>query len=447
MKLRIIIVLMLLLTLLSAKDQVTIYNENFSLVRSSIELTLTKGIQNYFLDDIPSTIEANSVIINPLKSKIEIFSQNYEYDLANTSKILNKYIGKDLEIIAEEDVKFIGKLQFNDSSTIGIIENNTDKLILIQRDEITNISLAELPENFFLKPTLNWRLNAPKAGKFPIDFSYICTGMKWDVTYNSVWNEALGKLEINSWVTIVNKTGKAFKDTKLKLIAGEVAKIQMHVRGGRSNEVMYSVDGMSAKSPEFVEKAFHDFHMYTLSENVNINNNQTKQLRLFPIKIVNAESRYEYNTGSTDVQSKIKFINSKKEGLGIPLPKGVVKIYKKDTNDNELEFIGEDALEHTAKDEEVFISTGNAFDLVGETITVDRLKISKKITERNMKVILKNRSDKAKTVTVIHGLYGNWSIMKNSLPFIKKNASNIEFEKKVKPNEVFELTWTERIES
>ena len=226
MKLKIIILLIFIITFLFAKDQVTIYNEDFALVRSTIELELKKGIQSYFMDNIPSTIEANSVIINPLKSKIEIFSQNYEYDLANTSKILDKYIGKSVEVIVEEEIKFIGKLQFSDGSTIGIIENNTNKLILIQRNEITNINLAELPTNFFLKPTLHWRLDASKAGKFPIDFSYMCTGIKWDVTYNTVWNEDVGKLEINSWVTIVNQTGKAFIDTKLKLIAGDVQKIK-----------------------------------------------------------------------------------------------------------------------------------------------------------------------------------------------------------------------------
>ena len=445
MKIRIIIVVIFVITFLSAKDQVTIYNENFSLVRSSIDLTLSKGIQSYYMDDIPSTIEANSVIIKPLKGNIEIFSQNYEYDLANTSKILEKYIGKDIEIIAEDDVKFIGKLQFNDSSTIGIIENNTNKLILIQRDEIRNISLAELPKNFFLKPTLHWRLNASKAGKFPIDFSYICTGMKWDVTYNTVWNEDIGKLEINSWVTIINKTGKSFIDTKLKLIAGDVRKITQQIE--RVYYTRLAMEKTAAAAPDFAEKAFHDFHLYTLSENVNINNNQTKQLRLFPTKTVNAESRYEYTTGSTDVQSKIKFINSKKDGLGIALPKGVVKIYKKDDADNELEFIGEDRLDHTAKDEEILLTTGNAFDLVAETVTMERRTISKRIIERDMKVTLKNRSGKAKIIIVLHYLYGDWSIMKNNLSFNKKSASQIEFEKELKPDEVFELPWTERIES
>jgi hypothetical protein len=397
------------------------------------------------MDDIPMTIEANSVIIKPLNTGIEIFSQNYEYDLANTSKILEKYIGEDLEIITKNDTKFLGKLQFNDINTIGIIENNTNKLILVQRDEIKNINLAELPANFFLKPTLHWRLNSNKAGNFPVDFSYMCTGMKWDVTYNTIWNDDKGKLEINSWVTINNQTGKAFNDTKLKLIAGDVQRIKKYVESRTYDK--FAVETTNGSAPGFAEKAFHDFHMYTLSENVNINNNQTKQLRLFPTKKVNAQSKYEYKTGSKDVQSRIKFINSQKEGLGLPLPKGIVKIYKLDDSDNELEFIGEDNLDHTAKDEEILLTTGNAFDLIGKTETIKYRKISPKIQERDMKVTLKNRSKKTKTITVHHNLYSDWSILKHSLPFIKKNATLINFEKKLEPNEIYELTWTERIES
>jgi len=445
MKLLTFIIIFLFTLNLLAIDQVTIYNENFSLVRSTVELSLKKGIQSYFMDDIPSTIEANSVIIKPLKGSLEVFSQNYEYDLANTSKILNKYIGKQVEIIGEEGTKYIGNLQFNDNSAIGILENTTDKLILINTEEIRSINLAELPKNFFLKPTLHWRLDSKKVGNIPIDFSYICTGMKWDVTYNTVWNEDNKELNINSWVTIKNNTGKEFLETKLKLIAGDVRKIHEYYESQR--RATYGLEAPKTSAPEFTEKEFHDFHMYTLNEKVNINNNQTKQLRLFPAKTVTAESRYEYHTGSNEIKSIIKFNNSKKNGLGIPLPKGVIKIYKTDKTDNELEFIGEDNVDHTTKGEDVMINTGNAFDLVGETITVDRETISKRTYQRKMKVILKNRSNKFKTITVMHGLYGKWTIINNTLDFNKIDASSIEFTKKLKPNEVYEFTWTERIES
>ena len=213
-------ILMIISFVFLIADQVTIYNDNFALVRSSLELQLEKGIQSYFMDDIPKTIEANSVIINPLKGKINILSQNYEYDLANSTQILNKYIGKEIDIVMKSESAFTGLLQFHDFQTIGIIENNTKKLILIQLSEIQNVSLASLPDNFFLKPTLHWKLSTDKSGNYPIDFSYLCSGMAWDVTYNTIWSDQDEELTINSWVTINNITGKSFNDIKLKLIAG-----------------------------------------------------------------------------------------------------------------------------------------------------------------------------------------------------------------------------------
>ncbi|MCF7792694.1 MAG: DUF4139 domain-containing protein [Candidatus Cloacimonetes bacterium] len=426
-------------------DQVTIYNDNFSLVRTSLELDLEKGVQNVFIDDIPSTIESSSVIIKPQNGKIEIFSQNYEYDLANTNQILRKYIGKEVEVISVTDQVFAGILQFNDYQTIGILDSVTNKLTLLNYKEVRNINLAELPANFFLKPTLNWKLKSEKSGKHNIDFSYLCYGMMWEVTYNCVWNAESEKLDINSWVTITNETGKAFQNTKLKLIAGDVNKIPQY-RGGRTNEVVYAVDGMKTKSPQFDEKAFHDFHLYTLSENVNINNNQTKQLRLFPIKTVQAEQTYEYKTYSNEVRGIIKFQNSKKNGLGLPLPKGELKLYQKDEADDQLEFIGEDRIDHTPKDEEVKIQTGNAFDLIAETKVTDSRKITKNVSEKDIVVFLKNRSNKDKEIIISHNLSGNWTIEKENVSYKKEDAFNVKFIKILKTGEEAEVTWTERIE-
>lgn len=432
---------------LIAKDQITIYNDNFSLVRTALELKLEKGLQSYFMDDIPNTIEARSVIIKPISGKLNVFSQNYEYDLAGTSQILYKYIGKEIEVISKTDQVFLGILQFNDYSTIGILDKSTNKLSLIQYSEIRNINLAELPENFFLKPTLQWMLHADKTGNYQIDFSYLCHGMKWDVTYNAVWDDKAGSIEITSWVTITNETGKAFQDTKLKLIAGDVEKLQqLYKGGGRSETIMLSIDAFdSYKEPEFEEKAFHDFHMYTLSENVSINNNQTKQLRLFPVKSVNAKAKYTYQTYGDKVFSKIEFTNSKKEGLGLPLPKGEVKIYKKDTADDQLEFIGEDRIDHTAAEEKVTLTTGAAFDLVAKTTVTDSRKISTKVNEKDFKIELKNRSQETKEIIVSHNLNGNWVISGENVAFEKKSAYQIEFSKILKAGEEFDLIWTERI--
>ncbi len=443
MKYLIITTLLVLVLGLQAQNQVTIYNDNFSLVRTSLNLKLEKGLQNYFLDDIPKTIEANSVIINS-KNKLEIFSQNYEYDLANTHRILQKYINENIEIVTKQENKFFGKLQFIDIDIAGIIEDTSQKLILVNTAEMQNINLEKLPDNFFLKPTLHWKLKSEKSGIFPIDFSYICSGMKWDVTYNAVWNEEKQNLELNSWVTINNNTGKAFNDIKLKLIAGDVQKISSKYREIYDDSAMlFSAKGI----PSFEEKSFHDFHLYTLSENVSINNKQTKQLRLFPTSNVKAKSEYEYDTGSEKVKSIIKFENSKKIGLGVPLPKGVVKIYKKDDADNQLEFIGEDRLDHTATDEEVSLTTGYAFDIVAETKTLNVRKLGNRSREIDMSVTLKNRANKNKNITVFHYISGDWQIYKENIPFEKIDAHKIKFVKKLKVGDEFTFTWTQKVEN
>jgi len=445
MRRMIIISLTLLISMIYA-DQVTIYNDNFALIRTNLEIKLEKGIQDYYHQDIPSTIEPVSVIIKPLSGKLNIFSQNYEYDLANTGKILEKYIGKKVSIMTNTDNKFSGILQFNDYDMIGLIDENTSELNLVKASEIRNINLEKLPDNFYLKPTLHWELNTNKKDTYPLEFSYICHGMQWYVTYNGVWNDEEDELEINSWVTISNKTGKAYEDSKLKLVAGEVAKISRDDYKKGRLETAISIQGDRVFEPEFEEKSFHDFHLYTLSENVTINNNQTKQLRLFPTTKISAGSKYEYITNTDKILSKIEFKNSEKNNLGMPLPRGIFKLYKLDEADDNLEFIGEDNIDHTAKNEEVSLTTGFAFDLIGETVLVDQRREGKNTHERDYKVILKNMSSKNKVINVIHNLHGFWMIKNNNLDYEEKGNNQIEFEKELKAGQIFEIIWTDRIE-
>jgi len=441
----IVIVMLAGSALMATTNHLTIYNENFALVRNSLKLSLEKGLQSYFMDDIPYSIEANSVIIKPTDKNFDIFSQNYEYDLADTRKILQKYLGKEIELVTKTDDRFSGVLQFNDSNTVGIIDSTTQQLVLIKYAEIRNINLKELPENFFLKPTLHWRLTADKAGDYPAEISYICHGIRWYVTYNTVWNADAGKLEINSWVTINNESGKQFEDTSVKLLAGEVRKISQIVDRTRAQ----FLETMDVKAPRFEEKAFHDFHLYTLSEKVSINNMQTKQIQFFPLSVVNANSRYEYvtQTRQNNVESKIVFVNSEKEGLGRPLPQGIIKVYMKDEADDSMEFIGEDRIEHTAVNEEVTISTGYAFDLIGETTMIDQRSISRTVTERDMEIELRNRSKDDKRIIVIHNLQSPWQIFNESDKYNRVHARQIEFIVDVPAESSYTITWTERIGS
>ncbi|MDY6915010.1 MAG: DUF4139 domain-containing protein, partial [Candidatus Cloacimonadota bacterium] len=354
-----ILILLLVASTWLIATQLTVYNDNFALVKDNLKIELPKGIVDYNFSDIPSTIEANSVIFTSQNKNLTMVAQNFEFDLASYNAILNKYIGKPIRLNTKTERKFNGKLQFFDNNSLGILEETTGELIIINRQEIVNIDLSQLPENFYLKPTLHWKFQSPAFSNYQCEISYLCKNITWEITYNTVWDEK--ELTINSWVTLTNNSGKSFNDTNLKLIAGEVRKL---------SETRYSAykNGRalteSASIPEFEEKSFHDFHLYTLSEKVNIKNKQTKQLQLFPTTTVKANSKYVYSTYSNKIASLIIFQNTKKAGLGIPLPKGNLKVYKKDKIDDQLEFIGEDKMEHTAKDEEIEITTGFAFDLV-----------------------------------------------------------------------------------
>ncbi|MFO7897410.1 MAG: DUF4139 domain-containing protein [Candidatus Cloacimonadales bacterium] len=428
-------------------DQVTIYNDNFSLIRAQLDLKLQKGLQDYFYDNIPSTIDAKSVILSSDHNALQIVAQNYEFDLANAEQIMQKYIGEEVIVQTEEDYTLQGVLQFSQSSTLGILENDTEKLILINRSSIRNITLAKLPDNFYLKPTLRWQLAAPKTADYQAEISYLCDGLSWDVDYNCVWNPQQKNLLLNAWVTIKNYSGKAFADVKLKLIAGEVNRVRDYYQGRGSERGVDTVAMMAKSAPEFSEKAFHDFHLYTLDQNVSIANKQIKQLQLFPMKDVEAASKYVYRTHGSKIQSMIVFQNDKKSGLNLPLPAGRLKIYQQDEADGSLEFIGEDSINHTPTNEEVEVTTGNAFDLSGKTVVIDSKQIDRRTRQQKLSVTLNNQSKETKQIEVLHSISGDWEIFDNNMDYEKLSAYQIKFIVNVKAGAELELVWTERIKN
>jgi len=444
-------ILMILLAVcgsLAAEDWLTIYNEDLSLVRSSFDLELKAGRQDYNFDDITARIMPASVIVSSDAVGFGVAEQNFEYDLAGKAEILRKYLDREVEITTKDGSRIKGILKFNDYNSYGIQDGADGKLWMVSAAETQLLQLANLPDNFYTKPTLRWALLAPKAGIYPVRLSYLTGGFSWDVTYNCVWDDK--QLDLNSWVTIKNTSGKAFEDTNLKLIAGDVNVIrQLHIRGGRANEVDFSIDGMSTGSlsaPSFEEKSFHDYHMYSLDQKVSFANNQTKQLALYPTQNVKAEGIYEYPTFSGAVNSIIRFENTEENGIGKPLPKGTLKVYRRDTDGN-LEFIGEDSINHTGRNEEVKIKTGRAFDLVGSTLSKDRENISKKISEYTIQVTLRNNSTETKTIQVIHQLGGNTRIIRSDIEPEIDTDNKATFRAELKPDSQLIFSFRLRSES
>lgn len=433
MKLRLFFAALLLIAISGAfaEDWITIYNDDLSLVRSTFEMELTQGRQEYNYDDITSRIFPASVIVKG--EGIRIAEQNYEYDLAGKYQIMAKYIDKEVMAITKDQSKLRGILKFFDGSSLGILESGTDRLLVIADSEVQWIQLASLPANFYTKPTLHWSLIAPKKGNYPIQMSYLSGGFSWDVTYNAVWDEK--KLELNSWVTIDNRSGRAFDNVNLKLIAGDINQIRddYYKYGEASYDRMSAGMAMEA-APSFEEKVFHDFHMYTLDQKVSFANNQTKQLELYPKQNVTARAVYEYTSFSSGVKSMIKFFNKEDQGLGKPLPKGTFKIYKADSDGN-LEFIGEDRINHTSKNEEVAINTGTAFDLVASSQVRNQKVITQRVSEREIHFNLKNNSNERKSINVIHYLSGNAKIVESQLRYALDSVKNqVTYTVEIAPN-------------
>lgn len=440
----ILLLVVLAVVSVSAKDWLTVYNDDLALVRSQFDLQLEKGTQYYNFEEITSRIRTESVVVKSMTDAVVVAEQNYEYDLAGTEQILRKYIEKDVNLTTKNNSVFMGKMKFFDGSTVGLIDKGTKELVLVNRSEIQQILLAELPTNFYTKPTLRWRLLTNKKATFPMQVSYLTGGLSWVVTYNATWDGTT--LGLNSWVTMNNQSGKGFENVDLKLIAGEINQVRQNYRGkgGRYEEsdALYS---MTAAAPSFEEKAFHDFHMYTLSEPVSFADKQVKQLQLFSYKSVKASTVYEYTVYADGVLSKIKFKNTEENGLGIPLPKGAFKIYKEDTDKN-LEFIGEDNINHTSKNEEVSLTTGKAFDLVGKTITKNSRNLGNNTSENDMQITLRNNSKEEKTIQIVHPRNPNSTINQTgeNLKHELTNDNKYVWEKILKPDTEFVLTFTER---
>jgi hypothetical protein len=444
MKHRLLWTALLLLSLilpLTAEDWITIYNDDLSLIRSEIELDLVKGRQRYDFDDITSRISPASVIVRG--DGVRVAEQNYEYDLAGKRQIMAKYLDKEVVAITKDQSRLTGTLKFYDGASIGMIEQDTGRLLVISESEVQWIQLASLPANFYTKPTLAWSLIAPHKGKFPITLSYLSGGFSWDVTYNAVWDEE--SLALSSWVTINNRSGKAFENVNLKLIAGDINQIRNQY-DKYSRSMMEADVAYGGAAPSFETKAFHDFHMYTLDQKVSFANNQTKQLELYPLQNVMARSVYEYYTNGSGVNSVIKFVNTEDQGLGKALPKGAFKIYKADSDGN-LEFIGEDSINHTGRNEEISITTGKAFDLVASTSIRNQKTISSRANEREYHMNLRNNSDETKRINVIHQLSGNARIVFTELRYAYDEVKNrVTYTVTIEPNAEYNFFFRERNE-
>jgi hypothetical protein len=435
----------------------TIYNDNFAVVREARKMKFEKGQNTVRFTDVASAIDPTSVKFNCLSAPgaVSVLEQNYEYDLVNTDSLLKRYIDKNITLMLKGSGADVGKEAKGVlMASIGgdlIIKGDDGQLHIVGKAGVEEVSLKEAPEDLVTKPTLVWLTSAQKSGEQLCEVTYTTEQINWKADYTAVLNGDDTALDFSGWVTIDNQCGAGFKDATLKLIAGDVRRIQPEVPRMAMREMALN----AAKAPGgFEEKAFMEYHMYTLGRKSTINNNQVKQIEFIePAMSVPAKKIFVYDRGSRwffedsqgkgKVKVKIEFENKKENKLGIALPKGKIRVFKSDPADESLQFVGEDEIDHTPKDEKLSLYIGDAFDIVVEHTLIDS-KHDRRMARETHKVELRNRKEQPATIFIDEHIpaWVNWTIDPATHKYTKKDANTARFEVNVEANATVTVQYT-----
>jgi len=433
----------------------------YALVREDRPFTLKAGRNVLRIDDVPAFIDPTTVSFASLTdpAHTRVVEQSFEFDLTSTAKLLSRYLGRDITVeqARGQSVEMVS----------GTLVGTQGALILKQPDgsvrmvpNNAGVRLPGLPGGLISKPTLVWDVEAANAGTQKARFTYQTGGMTWWTDYNLTYSEpspGACSVDVAAWVTLVNQSGASFDDAKLKLVAGDVQRVQ---RAAYAEDKIYpqALAAAPAKARGFEEKSFFEYHMYTLGRPASLAQNSTKQIELFPAAshVGCEKALVYYGQGSrpgygglvterdpgmqtnrkVDVYLRLK--NSKENHLGIPLPAGRIRVAQLDPADKSLEFVGEDAIGHTAREETVQVKLGSAFDVVGERRQVDfHLDTTGKWMEEEFEVKVRNRKvDQAVSVDVRESLYrwSNWTLTRKSQDYVKEDARTIRFPVRIAPN-------------
>ena len=444
------ILLVLLLTggLAFADDlSVTVYNSNLGVVSETRQLGFEKGTGRLAFRDVPSLIDAASVrfdLVDPGRNVV-ILEQNYAYDLVSPEQLYSKYLDSRIELLDKEGGLFAGTLLAYSGGSVTLMDESGEvKVILLSN--IVETDFPALPDGLITRPTLFWVYQSDFAGQLNCRVGYQTAGLNWEAEYVGLLDEKETQLDLSGWASINNQSGKKYENAKLRLIAGDINRAAPPARKGYGDVEMMSV-GMPAPVA-FEEKAFFEYHMYTLPRAATLANKEIKQISLFEPATAAVKKVYYYRPqrNAEDVQVVVEFVNSEQAGLGMPLPAGRVRIFKAD-QDGSLILLGEDNLEHTPRDEEISLTIGTAFDIKGEETLVNQTRVSKKVEDREFEIELRNHKKEDVTIRIEKQLWGFWEITQSSHEYKKKDAGTVTFDVPVKADSTATVRFTVRFTS
>jgi len=439
----------------------------FGVVKETRTIELPQGVGRYRFSDVAARLDPTTVKFRSLTDPqgTLVLEQNFEYDLVTPQRLMDKYIDRKIALEPAPGQK--GK-------TIegALLSTAGGRMIGLTGGEVWidppgNVVLPSLPGGLITRPTLEWLLRSAKAGPQKVEVAYQTEGLSWEAAYTAVLGADDKTMDLSAWVTIVNRSGATYGDARLKLVAGDVHRVEPP-KARRERAAYGAMDGLSLQEPArgFQEKEFFEYHLYTLGRRSTLADNSVKQLEMFePVSNVPVEKVFVYygfvpegvylnqpdrnaslgTRGNTDVDIYLKFKNEKERRLGMPLPAGRVRLFKRDPADKQLELVGEDWIDHTPKDEEVLLRLGSSFDLRGErkqtNFQVDEANHSMR---ESFEITLRNHKKEPVRVIVKENLYRtlNWEIEQPSLPFEKKDARTIHFTVAVPADSTQRLTYT-----
>jgi hypothetical protein len=412
----------------------TVYNSDLALVRDVRLLELPRGTFDLKFMDIAATVNPATVHFRSLSepARVRVLEQNYEYDLLEPEKLLRKYVGRDVTLVR-------GGIE----TTARLLSYNNAPVWQIDGEIVTglhadHIRFPELPGNLFSRPTLIWSLSNEGGTKHRVEAAYLATKLSWNADYVLTVGRDDAAADLDGWVTVTNSSGTQFRNAALQLVAGNVNRVRQVL--GKAADMAFQRRELAAAAPAMAQESFSDYHLYTLARKTSINNNQTKQVSMLgatalPVRkryVVDGQAFYYRNAqhpGSPlkdEVQVFYQFKNEAKAGLGMPMPAGVIRVYQADSRGG-TQFVGEDRIDHTPKDETLNLKIGTAFDVVAERKQTDFQKIASNAYEMEFEVALRNHKTAPVTVEVNEPIGGTWRMISSTHTHTKTDAWAAQF--------------------
>ena len=458
----------------------TIYNQNFAVVRDRVPMRLSAGMNRIRYEGATAFLEPDSVILSDPAGKVQftIREQSYRADPVSSASLLRVHEGKTIEFLVTRDGRtqtLTGKIiRAGYSTEVSMYQQAGMGSPIVEIDGRLYFNLPgvplfpPMPAGTIVKPLLEWAIESGSASAFDADLSYISNMLNWEASYNAVAQEKGDSIALTGWVTINNQSGKTFPDARIKLMAGDVQRLTPQPRATLMAGV---AGGGPAGGPAVSEKTFDDYHLYTLEHPATLHQGETKQVEFLRVAEARAKTVYVYDGMKVDDQRfrfaqpeairtdsaygslsnpKVwvmrEFENSKANRLGLPLPKGRVRFHRRDA-DGRLEFTGEDTIRHTPAGETVRVFTGSAFDIVGDRKRTNfRVDHGRSMAEESFEIRVRNRKAEAVAILVVEHLNraSSWEIFSTSLPFMKSESQKVEWTVPLQPGEEKVVTYSVR---